>query len=134
MKVKREDVGFAGNGLDTGFYPQKGEEKGRNYRHGDLALIGIDKLPEGLKKSSSKVLMTGSGGNDHSFDNGEFYPHQEQPNIIGYFVANNTTLFHAEHGKVVKGKKLRKAKIQDGNYQLRGQIEDTHSGMKPVID
>ena len=105
-----------------------------NVRHGDLALIGIEKLPEGLKKSESKILMTGSGGNDHSFNRGEFYPHQEQPNIIGYLVAENTTLFHKEHGKVVKGKDLREAKIQDGIYQLKNQIEDTHAGMKPVID
>ncbi len=103
-----------------------------NYRHGDLALISIDKLPDGLKKSDSKVLMTGSGGNDHSFDNGEFYPHRKDDFIFGYFVANNTTLLHKEHGKRAKG--LWKAKIKDDIYELRNQVEQTHQGMRQVVD
>lgn len=36
-------------------------EKLKNIRHGDLALIGVNKLPDGLKASKSNVLMTGSG-------------------------------------------------------------------------
>jgi len=45
----------------------------KNIRHGDMALIGIDKLPNGLKQSKDKVLMVGSHGNNHSFDVGKFY-------------------------------------------------------------
>lgn len=105
-----------------------------NYRHGNLALIGIVALPEGLKKTDRKVLMTGSGGHDHTFDHGEYYPHQKG-NAIGYLIANNRTrLYHPEHGKIVKGKELREAKIKPGVYELRRQHEDTHDGMKPVID
>lgn len=106
----------------------------KNYRHGDLCLIGVDKLPEGLKKSDKKVLMTGSNGNDHAFDNGEFYPKRENNFIFGYFVAKNTTLHHPDHGKVIKGKKVRDAKIADQIYQLRNQVEDTHAGMVQVAD
>jgi hypothetical protein len=111
-----------------------------SYRHGDCALIEVAELPKGLKKSTSKVLMTGSGGHNHSFDSGEFYPKTDNARIqkgtvIGYFVANNKTrLYHLEHGKVVKGKDLREAKIQAGIYQIRKQVEYTHDGMKPVID
>ncbi|MFA5340269.1 MAG: hypothetical protein WC332_00690 [Clostridia bacterium] len=106
----------------------------KKYRHGDLALIGIEKLPEVIKISKSKVLMNGSGGHDHTFDHGEFYPQQDGL-VIGYLVANNRTrLYHPEHGEKIKGKELREAKIAEGIYELLRQIEDTHDGMKPVID
>ena len=105
-----------------------------NYRHGDLALIQIDKLPKDLKKSTSKVLMRGSNNNPHTYDNGEFYPKKENDFVFGYFVAKNTKLYHKEHGKKVKGKNLLEAKIKDTIYQLRSQIEDTNAGMRPVQD
>jgi hypothetical protein len=114
-----------------------------NYRHGDLGLFGVNELPAklaGLKKSTSKILMTGSGGHDHTFAHGEFYLKIDNARIIngtviGYLVANNRTrLFHPEHGKVVKGKDLREAKIAGGIYELRRQQEDTHDGMRPVED
>jgi len=104
------------------------------YRHGDLALIEVDAVPNGLTKSDSKVLMTGSGGHDHTHDHGEFYP-QQNGLVIGYLVANNRTrLYHLEHGKVVKGKGLREAHIAEGIYELRRQHEDRHDGMVPVVD
>jgi hypothetical protein len=106
-----------------------------NYRHGDLALIGIKELPQGLKKSTSKILMTGSGGNHHKYDVGEFYPIKQQGLVVGYFVATSKTkLYHPEHGKKIKGKEQREAKIEVGIYELRKQQEDTHTGMKPVVD
>ena len=104
-----------------------------NYRHGDLGLIGVDKLPTGLKESKSKVLLEGKS-NIHTFDNGKLYPKIDGLFIIVYFEATeNTHLFHAEHGIKVEGK-LKKAKIERGFYELRRQIEDTHKGMKPVVD
>ena len=104
-----------------------------NYRHGDLALIKVEELPQKLKLSTSKVLMIGSGGNNHSYNNGKFYPYKDAV-VVGYFVAKNSKLFHIEHGRKVKGKKLREVKIKDDIYELRQQHEDTNDGMKPVID
>ncbi len=105
----------------------------KNYRHGDLALIGIEKLPEGLTKSDSKILMTGSHGNNHEFDNGEFYPKRVNDFIFGYFVSNNTTLKHPDHGdKNINGFKY--SKIVNKVYELRNQIEDTNEGMRKVED
>lgn len=107
----------------------------KNYRHGDLALCQIKKLPEGLTNvSKKKVLHAGSHGNEHSFDNGTFYPQKSGDNILGYFVAKDTKLLHPEHGLIVKGKKLREAKISDGIYELRSQVEITHQGMREVVD
>lgn len=106
----------------------------KNYRHGDLALIGIKELPKNLKPSKTKILMTGSGGNNHSIDKGTVYLKNEDDFIFGYLEAKNTKLYHIEHGNKVKGKSLREAKIKDGIYELRKQMENTHSGMKQVID
>lgn len=104
------------------------------FRHGDLGLVDVGSLPEGLKKSNTKILMKGSGGHDHTFDHGEFYP-TKKGLVIGYLVSNNRTrLYHPEHGKVIKGKDMREANIPAGIYELRRQQEDTHDGMKPVED
>jgi hypothetical protein len=102
-------------------------------RHGEIALVQIQKLPEGLIKSDSKVLMTGSHGNSHSFDKGTLYPRIEGEYVFGYLEANSTTLLHSEHGEK-SGDKIKKAKISDGFYQLRKQHEHTPSGLLPVID
>jgi hypothetical protein len=107
-----------------------------NIRHGDMALISIDKLPEGLKKKNTKVLMTGSGGNDHTFSGGEFYPHADGQ-IVGYFVAQKgAKLFHPEHGDKTQRKVsgLLQASVDEGVYSVTKQIEDTHEGMKAVED
>jgi len=106
-----------------------------NYRHGDLALIRIDKLPKELIVSKENVLLIGSGGNPHTFTGGKFYPSQGDNFVIGYFVAEKKcVLYHTEHGKAIKGKKLLEAKIAEGTYELRRQCEDTNSGMKKVED
>jgi len=104
------------------------------YRHGDLALIRIEKLPEGLTGDESKTLLTGSHGHPHTYDVGDFYPHVEGNCVIGYFVARGTTLYHPEHGDEIKGSDMRPAVIADGVYELRRQVEQTLAEMKPVID
>jgi hypothetical protein len=98
------------------------------YRHGEVGLVKVSKLPKGLKQSDTKTLMSGSHGNSHSFDNGKLYLIKESDYVFGYLVAKNTTLYHAEHGD--NGK----AKIKDGIYQLLRQQEYTPQGLIPVID
>lgn len=106
-----------------------------NYRHGDLALISVKELPDNLEKSFSKILMKGSHGNNHSFDEGEFFLKKNSDIVFGYLVAGeNTNLFHISHGEKTKNKRLRKAKINPDIYELRKQHEETHEGMKPIID
>lgn len=103
-----------------------------NYRHGDLALISVKELPEGVKQDKSKMLLEGKS-NKHYYDNGEFYPKKDEL-IVGYLVAKNTTLSHKEHGRKIKGKDLKQAKIKNGVYELRVQHEETNEGMKQVED
>ena len=104
-----------------------------NYRHGDLALIGIEKLPDGLIETQSKIIMTGSGGNDHTFNNGRLFLKNVNQFIIGYFEAfDNTKLFHVEHGE--GNSNLKEATIEKGFYEIRKQCEDTHEGMRPIQD
>jgi len=106
----------------------------KSIRHGDMALAPVDSMPEGLKKSKSNVLMTGSHNNDHIVKNGEFYPHQENNFVVGYLKAGkDTTLQHVEHGEKMKGK-MRTAPVEAGIYEVRKQHEMTHQGMEPVID
>lgn len=111
-----------------------GSMKQKSIRHGDLALIPVEKLPEGLKEAKAKVIMTGSHNNDHSFDNGKLYFRKEDDFVFGYLVAKNTMLSHVEHGKVIEGKKLRENKIVDGVYKLCRQNEELHNEMRPVQD
>ena len=104
-----------------------------NYRHGDLALLEIKKVPKGAKKSVSKELMKGSGNHPHTFDNGELYTIDGDDFIIGYLKAKDTKLYHLEHGEDV-GTGLKEAKIEDGIYELRHQVEETNKGMRVVED
>ena len=104
-------------------------------RHGDMFLEEIEKLPEGLIEAKTNVLMMGSHGNPHSFENGKFYPHKKGQFVVGYLEAGeNCKLLHPEHGKVKNSAGLMEADIPAGIYQIRKQQEDTHQGMKPVID
>jgi hypothetical protein len=102
------------------------------FRHGEIAFVKINELPEGLQKSDSKIIMKGSHGNDHSFDNGVFYPKIDGSYIFGYLEAKNTTLYHADHGK--DGGKLRTAKLPDGGYELRKQNEFINNELQQIID
>lgn len=107
-----------------------------NYRHGDLALIGRFSLPEQYgKPSKDGIIMRGSHGHDHTVKNGELYLTHDDRFIIGYLVAKQgCILLHPEHGIQIKGKEQREAPISPGIYELRKQFEDTHDGMKQVID
>jgi len=102
------------------------------FRHGEIAFMKINELPEGLQKSDSKIIMKGSHGNDHSFDNGVLYPKPDSTYIFGFFEAKNTTLYHSEHG--IGDGKLKTAKLPDGFYELRKQNEFINNELKQIID
>jgi hypothetical protein len=104
-------------------------------RHGDLALISVTNLPEGLKKAKTDVIMTGSHGNNHKSVNCDLYFKNENQFVFGYLVAKKgAKLLHLDHGVKKNGKYKETKELKEGIYQLRRQFEDTHSGMKQVID
>lgn len=102
-------------------------------RHGDLCLVKIGSLPEGLTPSESNVMMQGSGGNDHAVKSGTIYFRNVNQYVFGYLVAaKGCTLLHPDHGSG-KGD-IKTAKVPAGIYELRRQFEQTHDAMKPVVD
>lgn len=103
-------------------------------RHGDLALVPIKSLPEGLKKAKTNIIMTGSHNNDHKAINCDIYFKDIDQFVFGYLVAKKgAKLLHPDHGDK-KDKGLKEAKLPVGVYELRKQHQETHTGMVPVID
>ena|SRR3990167_6142297 len=99
------------------------------YRHGEVMLVKIPKLPKGLEASKERVFMVGSHGNNHAIDKGTIYFKKENDYVFGYLKAKDTNLLHPEHSD-----KTGVAKIKDGVYELRKQQEFTPEGLVPVID
>ncbi len=102
------------------------------FRHGEICFEVVSSIPKGLDKSDAKEFLRGSHGNPHMFDKGELYLKKENDFIFGYFKASDTTLFHKDHGDT--NDELKKAKLQDGIYRLRRQVEFINSELKQVID
>ena len=102
-------------------------------RHGDLALVLIEKLPGGLIPAATQTLMQGVNKNNHDVKNGTVYLKAVDQFVFGYLVAgDNCTLLHPDHG-TGKGE-IKTAKLPAGTYELRRQFEFKHEGMTPVID
>ncbi|KAF0218824.1 MAG: hypothetical protein FD174_2607 [Geobacteraceae bacterium] len=102
-------------------------------RHGDLCLVQIGSLPEGLKPANTSVMMQGSGGNDHAVKDGTVYLKDVDQFVFGYLVAGvNCILLHPDHG--VGDATIKTAPIPTGIYELRRQFEHKHETMTQVID
>lgn len=130
-------------------------KKEKIYRHGEIALRPIEKLPEGLTKSGSKTIIQGSHGNSHTISAGDLYFKDVDIYVFGYLKAKNTKILHLEHGNIcsiccfdkltsgvcpkchtdfVKENKNREASLPNGIYELRKQQEFISSELEPVID
>lgn len=106
--------------------------KQKAYRHGEVLLLSVDKLPKGLELAKTNVFMVGSHGNNHSIDTGKLYFTKpiEGDFTFGYLVAKSTSLFHPEH----QDPKTKNCPIKNGIYKLIKQQEFTPNGLVPVID
>ena len=99
------------------------------YRHGEIAFVKVDKLPEGLTEAKNNIFSRGSHRNNHTFKGGKLYLLEEMQGFtMGYLVAESTSLYHEEHSP--NGE----ATLPDGIYELRKQQEFTPEGLVPVID
>jgi hypothetical protein len=98
------------------------------YRHGEIGFLKVRSIPK-MEEDKTNTIMSGSHGHAHTFRGGKIYLLKEPKDfVIGYFEAKGTTLFHPEHGK--NGK----AKLPDGKYEIRRQVEYTPQGMVVVRD
>jgi hypothetical protein len=98
------------------------------YRHGEIGFLKVKSIPK-MEETKTNTIISGSHGHAHTFKGGEIYLLKEPKDFtIGYFIAKGTTLFHLEHG--VNGK----AKLPDGKYEIRRQVEFTPQGLIPVKD
>lgn len=104
----------------------------KNYRHWDVALIGVAELPSDIKESKTKVFLVGKN-NSHSIDMWKIYLLKD-PNTLSeseflywYIQAKNTKLLHSEHSN-------KWVKIEDWFYALYKQKEETPNWFKLVID
>lgn len=104
-----------------------------SYRHGDLCLVKVEKLPKDLEVAKTDVILEGQT-NTHRIVKGRLYFKDVDRFIFGYLEAyDGAYLTHPEHGD--KGtQKLLKAPIKAGVYELRRQHEETHEGMRQVVD
>lgn len=106
-------------------------------RHWDVLLVKIDKLPEWLTKSNTKIFLAGKN-NNHEISQWEIY-FTKEPNTLrdnefhyGYLVAKDTTLIHNEHSPMSDTN--RNARIPDGVYELYKQKENINWTFKIVLD
>jgi hypothetical protein len=111
------------------------KDKIKAIRHGDLTLVQIDRLPEGLTASTTKTLMQGVNKNNHDVQGGTVYLKDVDQFVFvfGYLVAgDNCTLLHPDHG--AGDGAIKTASLPAGTYELRRQFEETHESFKQVID
>lgn len=106
--------------------------KTKAYRHWEILLEVINKLPEWLEKTNQNEFIKWSHWHSHSFDNWELYLKKEDEFIFGYFIAKNTTLLHSEHWDW--NNNLKQSKIKDWIYRCRRQVEYINWELKQVID
>ena len=81
-------------------------------RHGDLAINSINKLPEGLKKLDTNVLMHGESGNTHTLI-------CEKQNAVEIYEDNQgNKYFEAKEDCQLTHQEHKTVEIQRGFYSL----------------
>jgi len=68
------------------------------YRHGDLCIKRIEKLPNGLKKLSTNVLAEGEvTGHAHTLLGNDFEIYEDKKGVMYLSVSSPTEITHQEH-------------------------------------
>jgi len=102
-------------------------------RWGEVHLALIKKLPTGLKKAKTDVVMTGSSNNPHIVRNCDIYFKKESDYIFGYLKAKQGNKFlHPQHGKGKGG--MKEFSVRGKYYQLLVQNEVKNGQLTPVQD
>ena len=93
----------------------------------------VDSIPKDAKAKKDNVILEGKS-NTHRIVKGRVFLKKVDEFIFGYLEAyEGAYLTHPEHGEEQEGT-IKKAPIAKGFYELRQQHEQTHEGMKKVVD
>ena len=100
------------------------------YRHGDLMIIPVDSIPEGLPKKNNTELLEGeTSGHVHRLSGGTVYTTEPTINnnfLLGYFtIEKPTPLSHEEHETIT---------LPACNYKFIQQREYDPQENRRVID
>lgn len=100
------------------------------WRHGDLLVMQVDAIPEGLTKKKDTVLLEGEASNHfHRLHGGVVFaetPTKDNNYNLGYFeLKESTNLTHEEHDTIV---------LSPGKYKFFAQREYDEQEERRVID
>lgn len=97
----------------------------KQYRHGDLLIEQINKLPKELKKQKTNTLLEGiATGHAHRAEGGDVY--SDKDGNIFIKVNDTAILTHDEHSDV---------ELENGYYKvIRQQEYDIYEGVRNVED
>ena len=82
-------------------------KKPKLYRHGDLLIRQIDKIPESATQLSTNIIAHGENGNTHKIQGGSHQVYETPDKQILFEAKQDLTLKHQEHNML---------KISKGNY------------------
>jgi hypothetical protein len=99
-------------------------------RHGDLLIIQVDSIPDGLPKKENTILLEGESTNHfHRLRGGTVYaerPTRDNNYLLGFFeLEKDTELTHEEHKTIV---------LNPGKYKFLSQREWDELEERRVID
>ena len=100
------------------------------YRHGDLYIMPVDAIPEGLEKKKNTELLEGeSSGHVHRLNGGTVYaeiPTVQNGFLLGFFeIPTETEVTHEEHKTII---------LPPGKYKFYSQREYDPQENRRVID
>ena len=103
--------------------------KSRVYRQGDVLLIPVNKIPEGLKRTKRVTLALGEvTGHHHSIFDGGAIGFADDENALAEYLqvdADSVELTHQEHDSIT---------IDKGLYKNVHQFEYTPQAIQRVAD
>ena len=82
--------------------------KPKLYRHGDLLIRQVDKIPESATQLSTNIIAHGENGNTHKL-HGSHQVYETPDNQILFTAKQDVSLKHEEHSTL---------KIKEGNYVI----------------
>lgn len=105
-------------------------------RHGDVVLIEVDSIPQGLKEDKEKILALGEAtGHHHKFvGEGAVVMKGFDDQIYVDVQSDVAKIVHQEHGDDVGDPTYRFKDVPKGTYEVRIKREYRHGDETKVLD